>query len=86
MVCEGQSLAGSDAALARDLRLWIRTEIAAGKHPDRIKQDLRKRYGDSILLAPPVSGYHWALWLSPLLMLLCGALLLYRYLYRNAER
>src|SRR5687768_16781865 len=53
LVCEGQSVADSDAEMAGDLRSLIRERVAAGERPDQIRAWLVERYGPSISYAPP---------------------------------
>jgi cytochrome c-type biogenesis protein CcmH len=72
MVCQGQSIDESDAPLAQDLRRLVREQIAAGKSNDEILAYLHSRYGDFILMQPPVQPYTWLLWLTPLLVLGAG--------------
>lgn len=84
MVCNGQSLADSDAKLAEDMRNLIRQQLLEGQTPDAIKQFLRERYGDSILMDPPVSSSTLALWLAPLLMLLAGGAWMMRRVFSSS--
>ena len=73
LVCQGQSLDESDAELARDLRRIIRERIAAGETDEAIKDFLVARYGDFVLLRPPMKPETYALWFGPLLVLVLGA-------------
>jgi cytochrome c-type biogenesis protein CcmH len=73
MVCQGQSIDESDAPLAQDLRRLVREQIATGKSNDEILAYLHARYGDFILMQPPVQPHTWLLWLIPLLVLGAGA-------------
>ena len=74
LVCQGQSLDTSDAPLAADLRRFIRVRIASGQSDDRIKQELVTRYGDVILMQPPLNPGTYLLWFGPFLVLiLCGS-------------
>lgn len=74
LVCQGQSLDTSDAPLAADLRHFIRVRIAGGESDDRIKQELVARYGDVILMQPPLNPGTYLLWFGPFLVLiLCGS-------------
>ncbi len=72
LVCQGQSLDQSDAELAHDLRRIIRDRIVAGDSDDAIKQFLVVRYGNFILMKPPVEPDTYALWFGPALVLLLG--------------
>jgi cytochrome c-type biogenesis protein CcmH len=69
MVCQGQSIDESDAPLAQDLRRLVREQIAAGKSDAEILEFLHARFGDFVLMQPPVQPYTWLLWLAPLLAL-----------------
>ena len=69
LVCQGESIDESNATLAADLRRLVREQIAAGKSDEQIQDFLLARYGDFILLKPPVRPYTWLLWLAPFLVL-----------------
>ena len=69
LVCQGESIDESNATLAADLRRLVREQIAAGKSDQEIQDFLLARYGDFILLKPPVRPYTWLLWLAPFLVL-----------------
>jgi cytochrome c-type biogenesis protein CcmH len=73
LVCQGQSLDDSDAELAHDLRHLIRERIAAGQSEDAIKHFLVERYGNFVLMKPPVESDTYALWFGPALFLVVGA-------------
>jgi len=73
VVCQGQSVADSDADMAGDMRALIRQRIAAGEKPEAIRSWLIARYGDYITYDPPLSGVTLPLWLAPLLLLALGA-------------
>lgn len=75
LVCQGQSIADSDASLAGDMRALVRERIAAGQTPDEIRQWLIGRYGDYVTYDPPLSGVTWPLWLAPIALLGAGALI-----------
>jgi cytochrome c-type biogenesis protein CcmH len=75
LVCQGQSIADSDAEIAGDMRHLVRTRIAAGENPRQIRAWLVERYGDWISYRPPSAPIGWPLWGAPLLLLLIGALL-----------
>ena len=77
LVCQGESIANSDADLAQDLRKIVREQITAGKTPDEIKHYMQARYGDWVLLKPPVKERTLLLWFSPLLVLVAGGIYLY---------
>jgi cytochrome c-type biogenesis protein CcmH len=75
LVCQGQSIADSDAEIAGDMRHLVRSRIAAGEQPRHIRAWLVERYGDWISYRPPAAPIGWPLWAAPLLLLLGGALL-----------
>lgn len=70
LVCQGESIDESNSTLAADLRRLVREQIAAGKNDQQIQDFLLARYGDFILLKPPLRPYTWLLWLAPFLVLL----------------
>jgi len=75
LVCQNQSIDDSDADLARDLRREVRSQIAAGASDDTIITQLRAKYGDYVLLNPPLDQATLFLWLSPLGFILLGGLI-----------
>lgn len=72
LVCQGQSIADSDADLARDMRLLVRERIAAGEQPRAVRDWLVARYGDQISYVPPFDARTLLLWLAPVLVLAGG--------------
>ncbi|HSM96014.1 MAG TPA: cytochrome c-type biogenesis protein [Rhizomicrobium sp.] len=72
VVCQGQSLDESNAPLAADLRHLIRVRIEAGDSDEQVEQYLVARYGDFILMKPPLEPLTYALWFGPLGILLIG--------------
>ena len=80
LVCQNQSIEDSDAELAVDLRYEVRRQLVEGKSDAVILDGLRNRYGDYILLNPPVTATTYLLWGAPLLIVLfgCGLLWVYR--------
>lgn len=85
LVCQNQSLADSNADLARDLRDEIRRMIEAGRSNAQIIEFLVERYGDFVLYRPPLKGATWLLWFGPFL-LLPGALAIAFVLIRKQAR
>jgi len=84
LVCQGQSIADSDAELAGDMRDLVRRRIAAGEKPDAIRAWLIQRYGTWISYKPTTEPAAWPLWLAPLALLLVGAWLLRRRISMRA--
>ena len=78
LVCQGQSIADSDAELAGDMRDLVRRRIAAGQNPAEIRGWLIQRYGTWISYKPTDEPAAWPLWLAPLALLLVGAWLVRR--------
>ena len=72
LVCQGQSIADSDAEMAGDMRADIRRRIAAGERPEDIRQWLIERYGNWVSYAPPVEPLTWPLWAAPILLIAAG--------------
>ena len=86
MVCQNESLADSTAFLAEDLRRDIFRQMQAGKTDAEIKTWLTSRYSDFVLYDPPLRPGTWLLWFSPLLLVLIGAMVLWRILRRRARQ
>jgi cytochrome c-type biogenesis protein CcmH len=86
LVCQNESLAGSHADLAEDLRREIRDQIRAGKSDQEVMEFMVTRYGDFVRYRPPVKPTTWLLWFGPFVLLLIGAVVLVRTLRaRNHE-
>jgi len=77
MVCQNQSIDDSNASLAKDLRFLIRNKIKQGKKDKDIYKFLSDRYGDFILLNPPLKINTLALWFLPFLFLIIGFLFVF---------
>ena len=73
LVCQGQSIADSNADMAGDMRALVRQRIAAGERPGEIRRWLIDRYGDYVTYDPPLDWLTAPLWLAPLLLLAVGA-------------
>ncbi len=73
LVCQNQSIDDSDAPLARDLRLLVRERLVAGDSDEQVTRFLVARYGEFVLLRPPLGPHTLLLWLTPLLILLAVA-------------
>ena len=69
LVCQNQSIEDSNAELAKDLRAIVRERIALGDSPENVKSYLVDRYGDWVLLKPPVKVSTYFLWASPFLVI-----------------
>ena len=75
VVCQNESIENSHAGMAHDLRVLVRKQIADGQSDDQIIAFLRARYGDYILLQPPVAQRTVILWAMPLIALGIGGIL-----------
>jgi cytochrome c-type biogenesis protein CcmH len=76
LICQNEAIDDSSADFAKDVRLVIREQIAAGRSDAEVKRFLTDRYGEYVLFRPRFSGANLALWITPFLVLLIGAGLL----------
>jgi cytochrome c-type biogenesis protein CcmH len=76
MVCQNQSIDDSDAPLARDLRLLVRERLTAGDSDKQVMDFLTTRYGDFVLLNPPMNAKTFLLWVLPSGLLVLGGIVL----------
>ncbi|MDE0940939.1 MAG: cytochrome c-type biogenesis protein CcmH [Alphaproteobacteria bacterium] len=76
LVCQNQSIEDSNASLARDLRILVRDRIAMGDSDDATIRYIVERYGDWVLLRPPVKAGTILLWLGPVLFLALAVMLI----------
>lgn len=74
VVCQGQSIADSDAPMAADMRALVRRRVASGEPPERVRAWLVSRYGDYVTYDPPLTPVTAPLWLAPFALLAIGAL------------
>lgn len=84
LVCQNESLADSDADLAEQLRQNIYHKIQLGETDEQIKSYLAARYGDFILLKPPLNHLTLILWIFPFLLLVLGFVFLF-YSLKNSR-
>ena len=85
LVCQNESLSGSNAELAHDLRREIRSMIQAGKSDNEIMDFMVSRYGDFVRYRPPLKGTTLLLWFGPALLLVAGIGGLFVFLRRRAR-
>lgn len=85
LVCQNESLAGSHADLAQDLRREIRGMIVAGRSDKEILDFMVERYGDFVRYRPPVKPTTWLLWGGPFLLLGGGVVALIVFLRRRGK-
>lgn len=72
VVCQNQSIADSNATLAEDMRNLVKTRVLAGDSDDEVRAYMQERYGDFVLMEPPVKSSTLMLWFGPLLLVLSG--------------
>ncbi|MEX0729376.1 MAG: cytochrome c-type biogenesis protein [Aquisalimonadaceae bacterium] len=83
LVCQNESLAESNAGLARDLRRIVHTRLEAGQSDEQILAFMTERYGDFVLYRPPVRPSTYALWFGPAVLLLIGIGVIARMVFRR---
>lgn len=86
VVCQNQSIDDSNADIARDMRTLVREHITKGESDEQILAYLHERYGDFILLSPPLRLGTMVLWFGPLALLATGALLMRPYFKGKRKR
>jgi cytochrome c-type biogenesis protein CcmH len=86
LVCQNQSIDDSNAPLARDLRQLVREQLTAGRSDAEIKRFAVERYGEFVLLRPPLGWHTLLLWLAPLLVLAGAGWLVRRHFGRSAPQ
>ena len=72
LVCQNQSIENSNADMAQDLRRVVRERVLAGDNGGEVHTYMVARYGDWILMRPPVNERTWYLWLMPVFLVLVG--------------
>ncbi len=72
LVCQNQSVADSDAPVARDMRDQVRSQLAAGKSDADVKRYMTERFGDFVLYRPPLKATTLALWIGPFVVMIFG--------------
>lgn len=85
LVCQNQSIDDSDAPLARDLRVLVRERLQAGESDEEVINFVVDRYGDFVLLRPPVKASTLVLWLSPVAALIVGIFLLLTWFRKQKQ-
>ncbi len=82
-VCQGQSVYDSNSGLAQQMRQVIRDKLRSGATEQEVTAFFQARYGDYVLMAPPRLGFHWIIWLAPLVLVIAGATLIVGRTRRN---
>ena len=85
VVCQNQSIDDSDAPLAADLRAIVRERLTAGDSDEEVMAYIVARYGNFVLLKPPLDGQTLLLWSAPVLVLIPGGVGLILYLRRRGR-
>jgi cytochrome c-type biogenesis protein CcmH len=85
LVCRSESIADSNAPLAADLRREVETLMRAGKSDEEIYAFMTERYGDFVLLQPPVAPRTWLLWAAPAMFLVGGIAVVLVVVQRRAR-
>ncbi|MDJ0949239.1 MAG: cytochrome c-type biogenesis protein CcmH [Alphaproteobacteria bacterium] len=85
LVCQNQSIDDSNAELARDLRVLVRERLVAGDSDQQVVEFVVARYGDFVLLNPPVKPHTWLLWFGPVIILILAASGVALYVGRRAR-
>lgn len=75
LVCQNESIDDSNADLARDLRILVRQRLTAGDTDEQATEYVHQRYGDFVLLKPPVRPGTYLLWFGPVIVLVAGGAL-----------
>ncbi len=86
LVCQNESLAGSHAPLAQDLRREIRDQMRAGKSDAQVIDYLTQRYGDFVRYKPPLKPATWLLWFGPFALLVGAAWGFHVFLERRGAK
>ena len=85
VVCQNQSIDDSDAPLARDLRILVRDRITSGDSDEAVINYVVSRYGDFVLLRPPVKAVTIVLWFGPIAIALLGMAALTTFFRRQRK-
>jgi cytochrome c-type biogenesis protein CcmH len=84
LVCQNESIDDSNADLARDLRILVRQRLTAGDTDEQAMEYVHQRYGDFVLLKPPVKPYTYLLWFGPAALLVGGGAVSFLALRRRS--
>ena len=83
LVCEGQNIYESNSDSAEDMKKLISEMIIDGNSDNEIKSFLVSRYGDWIIMTPPINQSTYFLWFSPIIILLIGIIFIFRKFKKN---
>ncbi len=82
LVCQGEDIDESNAGLASDIRKLVRERLVKGDSDAAVLGFVQERYGDYVLMKPPVKPATWLLWSAPVLVLLAGICIAALYIRR----
>lgn len=85
VMCQNQSLADSHAQIAQDMRREVLSLMREGRSDADVKRFLVDRYGEFVLYRPTVDAHTWVLWFGPALLLLAGAVVVWRIVRARAR-
>ena len=83
LVCQNQSIDESNSEIAKDLKVLIKDKLKDGVTDEEIYKFLRDRYGDTILLKPPLETNTILLWFLPFIILVFGSFFVIRFFKSN---
>jgi len=83
VVCAGESIADSRADLAKDLRAFVREKIKENYTNNQVLDFIAQRYGDAILMRPPLNENTYLLWFGPLIILVSGFAIMLLFIKKN---
>tara|TARA_Y100000591_G_scaffold318031_1_gene328427 strand:+ start:1031 stop:1432 length:402 start_codon:yes stop_codon:yes gene_type:complete len=86
LVCQNQSIDESNSELAKDLKILIKEKLIAGDSDEEIYGFLKKRYGDYILLKPPLNLNTVILWFLPFIVLMFGSIMIFKIIKSNKRK
>ena len=86
LVCQNQSIDESNSELAKDLKILIKEKLILGDSDEEIYGFLKKRYGDYILLKPPLNLNTVILWFLPFIVLMFGSILIFKIIKSNKRK
>ena len=86
LVCQNQSIDESNSDLAKDLKILIKEKLILGDSDKEIYGFLKERYGDYILLKPPLNLSTVILWFLPFIVLMFGSILIFKIIKSNKRK
>ena len=86
LVCQNQSIDESNSELAKDLKILIKEKLILGDSDEEIYGFLKERYGDYILLKPPLNLNTVILWFLPFIVLILGSIMIFKIIKSNKRK